>query len=209
MEKKFLDNIGLGKIITKIKELLEGKVEKIEGKGLSTVDFTTAYETKLKGIATGAEVNKINSVSVNGSDLPINSKKVNIEIPDVSEFQTADEVETAITGKGYQTATDVESAISKKGYQTSAQVSSAIASAIKGIQGIKYSVVTALPESGEAGTIYLISNSGSGKNIYDEYIWITDKFELLGTTEVDLSGYLKSSELVAITDNEIEEMFTE
>ena len=30
---------------------LKNKVDKVEGKGLSTVDFTTAYETKLKGLS--------------------------------------------------------------------------------------------------------------------------------------------------------------
>ena len=36
---------------------LDGKVDKVSGKGLSTNDYTTAEKTKLSGIATGAEVN--------------------------------------------------------------------------------------------------------------------------------------------------------
>ena len=36
---------------------LNNKVDKVDGKGLSTNDFTNAYKTKLDGIATGAEVN--------------------------------------------------------------------------------------------------------------------------------------------------------
>lgn len=36
---------------------LNNKVDKVDGKGLSTNDFTDAYKTKLDGIATGAEVN--------------------------------------------------------------------------------------------------------------------------------------------------------
>ena len=36
---------------------LSGKVDKVEGKQLSTEDFTTALKTKLDGIAAGAEVN--------------------------------------------------------------------------------------------------------------------------------------------------------
>jgi len=38
---------------------LSTKVDKEEGKGLSTKDFTAAYETKLNGIATGAEKNQL------------------------------------------------------------------------------------------------------------------------------------------------------
>lgn len=40
-----------------VKTGLDGKVDKISGKGLSTNDFTTALKNKLDGIATGAEVN--------------------------------------------------------------------------------------------------------------------------------------------------------
>ncbi len=48
------------------KELTDGlaaKVDTIEGKGLSTEDYTTAEKTKLEGIAAGAQVNVIDGVS--------------------------------------------------------------------------------------------------------------------------------------------------
>lgn len=38
----------------KVKALLNGKVDKVEGKGLSANDYTTAEKTKLAGIAAGA-----------------------------------------------------------------------------------------------------------------------------------------------------------
>ena len=38
---------------------LNGKVNAVSGKGLSTNDFTTALKTKLEGIAAGAEVNVV------------------------------------------------------------------------------------------------------------------------------------------------------
>ena len=105
---------------------------------------------------------------------------------------------------GYQTSTQVESAITAKGYQTANQVSTAISNAIANIQGISYSIVETLPTTGEAGVIYLISNSVTNPNSYEEYIWITDNFEKIGTTEVDLTGYIKESDLVAITNEEID-----
>ena len=37
-----------------LKTKLAGKVDKVEGKGLSTNDYTTAEKNKLSGIATGA-----------------------------------------------------------------------------------------------------------------------------------------------------------
>lgn len=74
-----------------------------------------------------------------------------------------------------------------------AAVNAAIASAVAGITGFSYEIVQALPASGEAGVIYLLSNSGSTPNIYDEYIWIGTGFEKIGTTEVDLSQYRTSA----------------
>lgn len=56
-EKLYLSNSGLQRVWTKIKSLLNGKVDKVSGKGLSTNDYTTAEKNKLAGIAAGAEVN--------------------------------------------------------------------------------------------------------------------------------------------------------
>lgn len=47
----YIDSNGLRYLWTKIKNLF---VQKESGKGLSTNDFTTAYKTKLDGIASGA-----------------------------------------------------------------------------------------------------------------------------------------------------------
>lgn len=60
---------------------LEGKVDVESGKGLSTEDYTTAEKTKLGTIASNAQVNVIESISVNGSGVEPVSKNVNIVIP--------------------------------------------------------------------------------------------------------------------------------
>lgn len=43
------------------------KVDKVEGKQLSTEDYTNAEKTKLSGIENGAQVNIVKSVSISGS----------------------------------------------------------------------------------------------------------------------------------------------
>jgi hypothetical protein len=88
---------------------------------------------------------------------------------------------------------------------TTAFVTTAVASAIAGVQGISYEVVQTLPATGAAGTIYLISNSGTAPNIYDEYIWTGTAFEKIGTTDVDLSGY--QPKMDAITNAQINGLF--
>lgn len=61
---------------------LSGKVDKVTGKGLSTNDYTTTEKNKLAGIEEGADVNTIESISVNGTTItPDASKNVAITIP--------------------------------------------------------------------------------------------------------------------------------
>ena len=90
------------------------------------------------------------------------------------------------------------------GYQTASDVSSAINTAISGITSISFEVVQTLPATGAAGTIYLINHGGSGTNIYDEYIYVNNGWEKIGTTDVDLSSYWNTSNLTAITNAEID-----
>ena len=160
---------------------LNKKVNSVSGKGLSTNDYTTEEKTKLTGIAAGAQVNVIESIKVNGTAQAITDKAVNITVP-----------------------TNTNQLTNGAGFQNASQVSSAISKALEGITTIDYQVVTELPETGTKGTIYLKSNGGTSPNIYDEYIWVTDKFEKIGTTEVDLTNYWNTTNLAALTNTEID-----
>ena len=54
-----------------------------------------------------------------------------------------------------------------------------------------------LPAQGDSSKIYLVSVSSSeSNNIYEEYIYINNSYELIGTTEVDLSDYLQPSDVI-------------
>ena len=61
-------------------DALSGKVDTEEGKGLSENDFTDTLLEKLNGIEAGAEVNVIESISLNSVPLEISGKAVNIPI---------------------------------------------------------------------------------------------------------------------------------
>ena len=72
---------GYKGVVDGIDAALDGKVDKVSGKGLSTNDFTNAYKDKLDGIDQGAEVNDISTISVNGVNVPADvNKNVNIQI---------------------------------------------------------------------------------------------------------------------------------
>lgn len=178
-----------------------------DGDGTSGSKFATESYVNTNG-------GKIDKIKVNGTEQTITNKAVDITVPTNNNqltngagYQTATQVNTIVEGKGYQTSSDVESAITAKGYQTQSEVNSAITSAISGVTQFDYKIVTSLPTSGVKGTIYLIANTGSGTNIYDEYIYINNKWEMFGTTKVDLSGYVKDEDLIAITNAEIDTIF--
>lgn len=78
---------------------LAGKVDKVSGKQLSTNDYTTAEKNKLAGVAAGAQVNKIESVAVNGVTASISGKKASVTIPvgDTTAALTSTEIDAIIT----------------------------------------------------------------------------------------------------------------
>lgn len=58
---------------------------------------------------------------------------------------------------------------------------------ISAIKQFNVELVDSLPATGVANTIYFVPNSGAGQNVKDEYIYIGGKFELIGTTQFQLS----------------------
>lgn len=75
---------GLNTAISKLENVY---VAKEEGKGLSTNDYTTDEKNKLADIEEGAQVNVIEKVKVNGEELEIADKAVDIIIP-AAAFQS-------------------------------------------------------------------------------------------------------------------------
>lgn len=72
---KYLDENGLLYVVQKVKTWLGEKVDKVEGKTLSTNDYTTEEKTKLSGIETGA--NKTTVVDVLTSTSTTNALSAN------------------------------------------------------------------------------------------------------------------------------------
>lgn len=95
-----------------------------------------------------------------------------------------------------------------KEYFTKEDTETAITNAIADVRTLEFKKVDSLPETGESKYIYLVPSLDPSENdIYNEYIWITEDsgYEFIGTTKIDLTGYLKDTDLVAMTDSEIED----
>lgn len=93
---------------------------------------------------------------------------------------------------------------------------------ITNISGLTFLVVETLPEEPVEGTVYLVPSTSSistlvdpdipvgpgdgeteeedstittSANIYDEYMWISNQWELIGSTAIDLSQYYTKTEI--------------
>lgn len=162
--------------------------------------MTAEDKKKLDGIAAGATKVTVDSSLSSTSTNPVQNKVVHAQFAEKAPlasptFTGTPKVPTATPGTNTTQAA------------STAFVTAAVTAAMSGITGIDFQIVSKLPETGTKGIFYLIANSGIGQNVYDEYIWLNGKFEKLGTRELDLSGYMKTSDMVAITIAEIDAAF--
>lgn len=189
----YIGNADTLYILTKLKAVLDGGyVAKVSGKGLSTEDFTTALLNKLNGISDSADAvswtqsvlsgTKVATITINGTD-------IDVYIP--------------------QTVIDSAMSSSSTNAVQNKVIKQYVDDAIAGVTGIVFEVVQTLPQTGDSGVIYLVPNGGSGTNTKDEYVWIASetRYEKIGSTDVDLSGYVQKSELVEVSTSDIDTMF--
>lgn len=172
---RYLNYEGLSYLVKELKELF---IQKETGKGLTSNDFSDIIKDKLDNVESGAQVNKIELLQRNGSNLNVSDKTVNIEVP----TKTSD----LANDKKYQT--DVE-----------------VKTLIKDIGRISKKIVTELPNAIQAddNTMYLISNRNASG--YEEWIVIEGKWEMLGdTSHINLEDYLEKSQVTSITNAEID-----
>lgn len=181
---------------------LEARCAVIEGKLILATTEKDGFmskedKAKLDGIAEGAQANVLEGVKVDGTELEIVDKKVNIDLSSYAKKTEVEAVQSVANaampkaGGEFTGAITVQAPTENMNPATKKYVDDAIG----GITGVEFRVVEALPETGEAGVIYLMAHSHGTQDIYDEYIWVTDKFEKIGNTDIDLSGYVTTEAL--------------
>ena len=197
------------------------------GKGLSTNDYTTAEKTKLAGIEANAEENVIESVVVNGTTATISNKTASVTIQagaidSISVNGTPQTIDAnknvditvptntnqLTNGAGFITnaVNDLANYYKKTETYTQSEVDNLIGS----ISTLTLLVVQTLPTQDiSTSTIYLVPKStAQTNNIYDEYIYSNNAWEFIGNTDVNLTNYVQFSDLVALTNNEIDTIFS-
>jgi len=107
--------------------------------------------------------------------------------------------------------TDLSQFVNSPGFQTAAQVTAAIASAIGTIGSISLAPVDELPDVQDAApnTIYLLARADTEENnLRDEYILFGGAWEKIGSTAVDMSGYVRFSDVMPLSNSRIAELVT-
>ena len=160
-------------------------------------DTAASVNSKLESYAKKTEL----PTSV--SDLENDSGYINDTELAAKGYQTASQVETAITNKGYQTSSQVELSITSKGYQTAVQVQTMINNA-KHMKRKNVEVIPN-PEDADEMTIYLVPNDNG---TYTEYWLVNGKMDILGGTDIDLTGYLNTTNFTPLSNEEIDAIFS-
>ena len=92
-------------------------------------------------------------------------------------------------------ASDIPTKLSQltndENFKTEAEIQTLINNSTK----LKKEIVTSLPSTGKEDVIYLLKNKNDTNNFYTEYMWIGGKWEIIGDTKVDLTGYAKKSDI--------------
>lgn len=199
----FLDFQGLQQLVGVIKDKF---VQKESGKSLSTNDYTDEEKQKLStlktynvatseeaGLLSSANLNKINSIDEGAEKNVITKIKRNGTLVNISNK----EVDITVPTKYSELVND-------KDLVSTTQVKKLISEA----RHMKKEIVSTKPSTGEENVIYLVGPKGSGNNIYEEWLYINNSWEKIGDTDtkVDLSGYLKTSDIKAITTEEINQV---
>jgi len=133
---------------------LSNKVDAVSGKGLSTNDYTTTEKNKLSGIATGAQVNVIETIKVNNTALTPSSKAVNITVPTKVSDLTND--------SGYTTNTGTITGVSANGTSVATSGVANIPAASTSAYG-----VTQLSSSTSSTSTTLAATPSAVKSAYD------------------------------------------
>ena len=165
--------------------------------------MSAAMLSKLNGIAEGANKTTVDSAMSSSSTNPVQNKVVNSALG--AKANTASPTFTGTPSAPTAGAGTNSTQIATTAFVQTA-VSNAVADAVAGITQFQFSVVDSLPTTGTVGIIYLVKHSHTTGDGYDEYIWLGDtlKYEKLGNTDMDLSGYVKASQMSAMTNTEIQ-----
>lgn len=171
---KFLDSTGLGHLWSKIKSLVSG------------------VETNVN-----TELDKVKNYTINSKKISTNPSITKADVG-LSNVTNDAQVKRSEMGKASGVATlGADRKLPAEQLPTLKTINgtSVVGSGDIAIDLTLYKVVTTLPTADiDSNKIYLVADaSGSGQNVYTEYVYVDSKWEILGKYQasVDLTPYVK------------------
>lgn len=218
-EKKYLDENGLLYYNTKLNAKLDNKVDKEKKTGkdneykvLSDNNLTDELVQKINESGTstfdGDYDNLTNKPSIDGNELSSSTTAEDLGLAKKEDIPTDYVSDEELEAKGYQTSSDVEGAITAKGYQTKEEVESLITSKVSSVMTYKgtvenYSDLANYTDTAQTGDTYNITNASEFNRAGDNATFNGSTWDVLSGT-IDLSEYVKETDLVAISNTEID-----
>lgn len=167
---KFLSQTGLVELISKIKSWVTTNFFKKS-------DATTATTLEIDTDPTAASTNLVLS---GGVKFALDKKQDKLTAG--TDYVTPNQITDFIT----KSVDDLTNYYTKSQTYTQTEINNLVSQ----IPKFSISVVDALPTSDiSTTTIYLVKNGETTNNLYNEYIYVDSKWELLGSQNVDLTGY--------------------
>ena len=221
MSSSYLNKEGLARLWFQISDQF---VKKEAGKGLFSGNYAdlTGAPTNVSafandaGYAVASEVAETYLTKADAATTYVTLTAYNEKVAALEKADT-DNLAEAKSYTDTQTAATLESAKTYAdgvGATTLESAKTYVNDAVGAITGFDFQIVDTLPETGTKGVIYLVpkvdgDNVDAQNNVYSEYLWITEKsgsskYELIGSTKMDLTGYLKEVDITYITNDEID-----
>lgn len=167
----------------------------------ATEDFATAAQgakadSAVQSVTTGS---KDGNISVDGTDVAVKGLKALAFKESLAKGDVG-------LGNVENKTMDAAPTASSENYVTSGGVKTYVDNAIAAVKQFQYEVVNALPAASAdtMGKIYLVADKHSSTDNYDEFITIEKdgaySWEKIGNTDIDLSGYVKTTTTIAGVD---------
>lgn len=156
---------------------------------------TTPTKDSTNLVLSGGVKDAIDSLNsdFNADLATINSSITNLsdEIDNIVNVEIGDQLKSSIIDN--LTSSDTEKALS-------ARQGKILKELIDNLANLQITVVDILPATGESNIIYLVKKAGTGTDIHDEYVYVEENWEKIGTTDVDLSNYYTKTQVDSIKD---------
>lgn len=170
---------------------IEGRVDTLE----TEMDAAQAAITTIQGDGEGSIAKAETDAVATANEYTDAQVALKADVEHTHDMADVTGLDAALTGKADKATTLAGYGITDA--YTTTQTDSKIAEAIAAAPHLKRAIVESLPEVGsaDANTIYMVpqggstSDPGTATSHYNEYMLINGAFELVGSSQVDLSGY--------------------